>query len=295
MLRIRFKNPFHSRMNSNMALHFKYWLGILLGVMVLIVAAAFGADPRLVDKVNFAVGITSVILALLAIYVTMAFSTLFSNNVVTFLGLNNRIEESAAKLITATTDLNAKLDIIPTGFKDLTQAVHTSSERLNTFLVQRSTPASTQPQTEPRRFPLNWTEEDLASFYPSLQYLAIVTIYLVVHARRHSRTLSPTDLSSINVALQPGYFIAILGFLNALNLSTYQSGPSNTSGFTITSENPILESHVDTWIAALIALSQQGRMSPGSDMIESGKNAVDLLMIPPPSPTPPSSPSPPAT
>ncbi len=272
-------------MNSNRALHFKYWIGILLGVIVLVVAAAWGADPKLAEKVSFAVGVTSVILALLAIYVTIAFSTLFSNNVVTFLGLNSRIEESAAKLVNATADLSAKLEIIPTGFRDLTQAVQASSEKvLSTLTTQKTTVTTSQPQTGMRKFPFNWTEEELASLYPALQYLAIVATYLVVHARRRSRVISEQDLISIHRAMNPSYFTGVLGFLSALNLCAFELVGLT---YTIKSVNPLLETHVDAWIINIIDLSRKGLMTGQTNIIESGKTAVDLLMT---QPSPPSGP-----
>src|SRR5262245_22259528 len=54
------------KMDQNRILHFKYWIGILLGVIVLIIAEAWGGEAKIADKVNFAVGVTSVILAVLA-------------------------------------------------------------------------------------------------------------------------------------------------------------------------------------------------------------------------------------
>jgi len=279
-------------MNSNMALHFKYWIGILLAVIVLVAAAAWGADPKLVDKVNFAVGITSVILALLAIYVTMAFSTLFSNNVVTFLGLNNRIEESATKLIAATTDLNTKLDIIPTGFKEVSDAVQTSSERLlKTLTAQKPSSATSLSEPRTETFPYNLTADDLAFFYPSMQYLAIVSTYLAVHAHRRSRIISHEDLKRINLALDSGYFIAVMGFLTSLRLCRFELGQLT---FTITYVNPILGDNVDTWITTIITWAREGRMSGQPAIIESGKVAVDILLAesPPPAPAAPSSPAP---
>src|SRR5262245_2718409 len=41
-------------MNSNRALHFKYWIGMLLAVLILVAAAAWGADPKLADKIDSA-------------------------------------------------------------------------------------------------------------------------------------------------------------------------------------------------------------------------------------------------
>jgi hypothetical protein len=279
-------------MTPNRALHFKYWIGILLAAIILIAAAAWGADPKLADKVNFAVGVTSVILALLAIYVTMAFSTLFSNNVVTFLGLNSRIEDSAAKLITATADLNQKLEIIPTGFKDLVQAVQTSSERVDALIAQRTTASTTQPQNVTRTLPFSWTEAELSSFYPALQYLAIVATYLAVHAHRRSRTISDQDLATVSPAINSSYFIAVMGFLAALNLCDF-----SLEGvfYRVTAVNPLLEGHVDTWIAGIIARARQGMMPGQSGLIESGKAAVDRLMIAQTSPPPPPITSPQST
>src|SRR5215472_13418510 len=43
-----------SAMNSNRASRFKYWIGILLAVLILVASAAWGTHPRLADKVNSA-------------------------------------------------------------------------------------------------------------------------------------------------------------------------------------------------------------------------------------------------
>jgi len=197
---------------------------------------------------------------------------------VTFLGLNSRIEDSAAKLVTATADLNAKLEIIPTGFRDLTQAVQASSQRvLSTLTTQKATATTSRPQTAKRTFPFNWTEEELASLYPGFPYLAIVATYLVVHVRRRSRTISEQDLISVHPAMNLSFFVAVAGFLTALNLCAYELDV-NTVIFTIKSVNPLLDAHVDAWITNIIDRSRKGLMTGQSNLIESGKTAVDRLM-----------------
>jgi hypothetical protein len=77
--------------NKMSSIHYRYWIGILIAVLVLIVASTWFNIENLGEKLSFALTIASVILALLAIYFTVNFNSLFSNNVITFLSLNNDI------------------------------------------------------------------------------------------------------------------------------------------------------------------------------------------------------------
>jgi hypothetical protein len=284
-------------MDRNNILHFKYWIGILIGLIVLVIAAAWGADPKIAEKVNFAVGVTSVILAVLAIYVTINFNSFFSNNISTFLNLNTRVENAAAKLVHATNDLGLKLELIPTGFRDLKDTI-----LARTFTSQQQASSTEKEPLTSKTGVTDWKIEDLTRFYVSLRYLAMVVVYLGVVAFRKSKGLSSDHFTRMNFpGLDTSYFMAVMSVLQAVNLCIidYDSGQQL---YTIKSIHPLLESNIDSMILGIIDRIKSGKATP-THIVESGKIAVDSLFSETSSPAlaapktsvPPTSQAPPMT
>ena len=237
---------------------------------MLIAAAAWGADPKLAEKINFAVGVSSLILALLAIYVTISFNSLFSNNVTTFLGVNQRIEEAAAKLLTATADLTGKIEVVPTGLEDLSKKLDLTTEKL---LAVGSSPTSVDAGGLVK---LDWTKDELMALFLRMPVHAMVCVYLAIKSDHRGRRFSSAELSRVVKVFSSEFFTAIAGTYRAAQIWEYQLvGDIHV----VTGSSTVLAENMEDWMDSIVEVYEKENLDAAVPrLLRDGKAQVEELL-----------------
>ncbi|MGA2527075.1 MAG: hypothetical protein ABSF79_10725 [Smithellaceae bacterium] len=198
-------------------LHYKYWIGILIFILVLIVSAKWSNIENLADKISFALTISSVILALLAIYFTINFNSLFSNNIVTFLNLNNHIDETAKKLARAAGELNIKLDSIPNSIRILHEKIDTfTSDMVSTGA--HTSEIKNNVGTAIKKGIIEWNEKNLNAFFLDLNYSGMIALYLIAKCRWKDVKIKVSDFEDKLTRISMQFIIGFSTVCSSINL-----------------------------------------------------------------------------
>lgn len=200
-------------MSPMSSIHYKYWIGILIFIIVLIVTAWWSGVPDIVGKFSFALTMSSVILALLAIYFTINFNSLFSNNIATFLRLNKDIKSTAIRLSDATDSLNQKLDKVPDALRGIHDKI---DESLQLNIANQE--AIQGLNIVPNVTNIIWTDNYLRSFFLSLQYTGMLSLFLVAQAKIQGKQINVNDFDKKIPEISYGYFAGLSTVCGAIDL-----------------------------------------------------------------------------
>jgi len=201
-------------MNS---LHYKYWIGILIFIIVLIITATWSEVQNLADKLSFALTITSVILEILAIYFTVSFNAFFSKNIITFLSLNEGIQSSAAKLSKATEGLSQKLDMVPEAFHQINQKIDgLTSESMQAMMTDQEVKNIEVDHQGIRD--LEWNDRNISEFFVGISFVGMLCLFLVAQCRFKGRHINIDDFETKIPMISNRFFAGFSTACGALNL-----------------------------------------------------------------------------
>lgn len=256
---------------TNEGIHYKYWIGILVFLIVLVISLAWADIPGLVDKLSFALTISSVILALLAIYFTVNFNSLFSNNINTFLNLHQNIEKSSQKLIAATQDLNVKLDSMPQAIQGVDQKIDRVHKMLEEGLpsAAKIQVAAVELNTKQKEF--DWTEDRLKYMFVNANYSGMLVMYLLGQTFAKAHRFTYQDIIDKLMEIPPDFFNGYASSLNSFGLChiEYVNGT-----YVVTAYNEVLNNNVKKWLDKAISVIDE----PSRTYLEEGKTRIDGLV-----------------
>ena len=135
-------------MEEKYKIHAFYILFMLLGTIVVLISIEWSKIPKLVDYITFALTVSSLGLALIAIIYSFYSNTSFSQNMSALGNATNTLTNTSMQLSKSTEELKAKVESIPriigeVGEKvkathDLVNDLNSRSNKENTILQQES-------------------------------------------------------------------------------------------------------------------------------------------------------------
>ena len=110
-------------MNDNTKIHVKYIIGILLAVIIALVAFQWHDIPKLVELITFALTVTSLVLAILAIAYAVYSNSTFTQNISALNQASNDLSVASKDITSVTKDLKVKVESIPTKLESVEDKV----------------------------------------------------------------------------------------------------------------------------------------------------------------------------
>lgn len=194
---------------KNKELHQRYWIGILIVIIVLLASSLFYDIPNLGEKLVFALTLSSVLLALLAIYFTINFNNLFSDNVLKLLTINKEIKNSSSKLFEVNKKLDKKLNLIPDTLANIDERVKNTHQLIESKLSKKELKATKKDGYEK----IEWNLEKYTYFYFRLPYISMIYMYLIAKFYEVKKPLNEKNLKEMGFY----QYETLLGFLFAIS------------------------------------------------------------------------------
>lgn len=116
--------------NTNYKTHVGYIIFILIAIIILLVAVEWGKIEKLVEYITFALTLTSLVLALLAIVYAVFSNSKFVQNITTLTNISDEVKRNSFELKSATDDLKSKIEAIPDSLKDVEKNTSKTNELL---------------------------------------------------------------------------------------------------------------------------------------------------------------------
>jgi len=130
-------------MTENARVHFFYLIGILIAIIVGLVTVKWASIPNLVSYLTFALTVSSLLLAILAIGYAFVSNNSLSQYLGQFSGVASEISKNAAELSSATENLDIKIQAIPPLLKDVGSRVERTEALLQEISLK--TPSTSTP------------------------------------------------------------------------------------------------------------------------------------------------------
>ncbi|HLL14650.1 MAG TPA: hypothetical protein VK388_06275 [Pyrinomonadaceae bacterium] len=121
-------------MDEKYKIHAVYVLGILFAIIVVLITVQWSEIPNLADRITFALTVTSLILAILAIAYAVYSNTSFSQNISTLNNASKDVSNTARNISEAAITLTQKIEAIPSKL----ESVEAKVERTNVLLQEYS-------------------------------------------------------------------------------------------------------------------------------------------------------------
>lgn len=117
-------------MSKNSKIHVGYIFSILIAIIIILITVKFGNAPQLVNQISFALTITSLVLAILAIGYAVYSNSSFSQNISKLDSASTLIKKSSKSLANITEDLKTKFDNVPSLLETLDKKADFTQELL---------------------------------------------------------------------------------------------------------------------------------------------------------------------
>ena len=132
-------------MNSPKELHYRYLISYLISAIILLFALAYFDVPALVDKLSFALTISSLVLAVLAIFYTVVSAQKQDLQLTKLIETNASLNNAANDITSAASEMRTFAREAPQHFQSLRATLDNMSADFDTV---RSAPAPEQPQED---------------------------------------------------------------------------------------------------------------------------------------------------
>ncbi len=219
-------------METKYKIHAFYIVSILVLAIIALVTIEWSAVPRLVDYITFALTVTSLVLALLAIAYSMYSNTSFSQNVATLDGASRLLSGTAERVSEASDELTRKVETLPSMIERVGERV----DETQTLIKGLSTEAGSRPvgsvsdegtKTEP-----------LSSFLEAASSNGLQTLYACHVAYQRKVAF---DLKELCEKLEYGTYSYSWGFLVACTSAGVLGANISHGIWNIVEFNPLVE------------------------------------------------------
>jgi hypothetical protein len=137
--------------NGYFKVHIMYVIGILIAIIIELVAIKWESIPNLVNYITFALTISSLVLALLAIIYAVYSNSSFSQNIGLLNAVSDKILKTSEDLSRNTNELKKDLEQIPISLKNVETKTDKANEML--FELKTSEPKMMEPKKEELKSP----------------------------------------------------------------------------------------------------------------------------------------------
>ncbi|GAA3588366.1 hypothetical protein [Marinobacter xestospongiae] len=202
-------------------IHYNYAIGILIAVIIALTALAYFDVPELVDKFTFALTLSSLLLAILAIFYSIISSKKQDEQQIKITETNSRINEASSAIKSASDRISTFVSIeAPNHFNSLNKEI----EKVNTTL---SSEKYTDVKEESSEDSVEEFESDETKTFFDLcrnePFIVMASFYLLATAYNSNRPIKPyvpeaVGLRSIDYLLGFSHAAAALDFLEYMLL-----------------------------------------------------------------------------
>jgi hypothetical protein len=202
-------------MNSTRELHYRYLVSYLIFAIILLVALAYYDVPALVDKLSFALTLSSLVLAVLAIFYSVVAAEKQDIQLTKLVETNASLGGAAHEISSAASEMRAFAREAPSHFQSLRTKLDDMSVNFDTV---RTEPAPQKAKEEEVDEIAAAPRIDTPQFYwmfGKLQFSAMAVLYLFVRSSRTNRSIEPDVFEKLDL----GSFEYAVGVLNGLEAS----------------------------------------------------------------------------
>lgn len=197
-------------MTENKELHYRYVVSYLLAALILLVALKYYDVPSLFDKFSFALTLSSLLLAILAIFYTIISAQKQDMQLTKLIETNTSLDRAALEIKSASQDIRLFAQEAPHHFQTIGQKLDYISENYGTLKTSIETQVEGVIITDEK--PINITKIQFSMMVCSLQFSAMAVLYLFMKSYCKGQSIEPEVFEKIDLDM----FDYAIGFLNGI-------------------------------------------------------------------------------
>lgn len=194
---------------ENKEIHYKYAISYLLCTIIIIIALAYYDVPNLVDKFSFALTLSSLLLAILAIFYTIVSANKQDSQFSKILEATSNLGISVKDINDAATSISRLTKDIPEHFKSINSKIDSIQISYKELSVVEKLDSVPEPESDN----LNSDKVNLKEILTGLHFNGMAVLYWFTIAAHHGKIMDYSDFADFEMAdLQYA-----IGFLNAFS------------------------------------------------------------------------------
>lgn len=179
---------------GNNEIHYRYAISYLVSAIILIVSLAYYNVPDLVDKFSFALTLSSLLLALLAIFYTIISAHKQDSQFSKIIEATSKLSGSVQEIDRAAVSISLLTKEIPKQFKTISTKI---DEIQNSYKAPTETERSAEITHDQSGNP---ESRKLKLMIGRLQFAGMAVLYLFVKASYKGKSIEYSDLDNFNSA-----------------------------------------------------------------------------------------------
>jgi len=183
---------------QNKNVHYKYAISYLLSIIILLVSLAYYDTPNLVDKFSFALTLSSLLLAILAIFYTIISAHKQDSQFSKIIEATSTLSGSVMDIDKAAKSISSLTNDIPNQFKSINSKI----DRMhNSYKALSETEQALSSQTkETQDKDIDKTAFKLSKAVQRLHFSAMSVLYMFTIASNHSKSIEFSDFDDFEMA-----------------------------------------------------------------------------------------------
>jgi len=203
-------------MNSNRELNYRWILSYLVAANILTISLSLYEVPDLVDKLSFALTLSSLLLAILAIFNSIISANRQSDQLSRILETNNEMKSASANIKESAYDISKLISDIPSHFTTMGKKIDALQ---NEYVSAKVDITPKKPDSNP--IIENFDKVKFMEILSHLHFKAMGILYLFSKSQRKGKNIPFEHFSKFNLST-PEYASGVLISLKALELLDFK-------------------------------------------------------------------------
>jgi hypothetical protein len=199
---------------TNSKIHYRYAISYLVLAIVLLLALRYYDVPDLVGKLSFALTLSSLLLAILAIFYTIISAYKQESQFTKLIETNYDLKATAKEIKTASENINITLSDFPSHFKKLGLKIDDLAEKYSSSSPEESD-SKDKKKDHLRRIELNIDKAIFQKMIVNLQFEAMAVLYLFSQSSYKGKNIHPSSFDQLEI-ISSDYAI---GFLHGFEMT----------------------------------------------------------------------------
>lgn len=239
--------------NNNLKIHFGYIIGILLLVIISLIVSKFGDNTNLVNYISFAVGLTSIFLAVISIIYAF-YSNFSQSNILGKIDVTSERLNAASEDITQSAkNLSSELQVLKDTIKDIPDGINKMSSKIdfaNSILSNNNLSGNSEEIHKNDNISENSVkiQEDLKILYKEYSTIGLIGLYIAYLCYTNKKEF---DFEKVGIVdFNPNEYVGIRNFyylygcfitLASCYLLRIEPIPDNTFVFKVVFLSPYID------------------------------------------------------
>lgn len=205
---------------DNRYIHYRYIIFFLFAVIVLVISLKYYDVPNLVDKLSFALTLSSLLLAIIAIFYTMISANKQDSQFSKLLETNAEIKATASEIKLVSERMNNLVSDVPSRFEEIGCKIDTLSEAYKPVNISQTLQPDNASASDIADIVIS--KDTFNKMFVRLSFAAMAVFYAFYKASFTGRNMELQTIKELGICEDVGFAIGVLSGLATTGLIEFK-------------------------------------------------------------------------